>query len=44
MIEYRLLASEPIGNLFYVHAVIFEIAFYNKTTCLLKRECFNRDL
>ena len=28
MIGHGLFASEPIGNLFYLHAVIFEIPKY----------------
>ena len=47
MIGYRLFASEPIRNFFYLHAVIFvnsKVVFYNKTICLLWRGCFDRDL
>ena len=46
MIGYRLFDSEPLGNIFYLHAAIFGIKreFYNKTTCSLRGGCFNRDL
>ena len=52
MIGHKLFASEPIGNIFYLQAEIFKeifkylkskVAFYNKTTWLLRRGCFNGD-
>ena len=47
MIGHGLFASEPIGNLFLsVRGNIWnsKVVLYNKTTCLLRRGCFNRDL
>ena len=42
MIGHRLFASEAIGNLFYLHAVIFEISrqyFIIKTYFILAQFC-----